>query len=147
MPLLVKFRITNLNQIFSWNLSPVKLNWHTEIPGLWTQELDAGHWTLDSGHWTLDSGLWTLDAGLWMLDSGRWTLDAGLWTLDSGRFSDYTNNHIRTPRSRIWIWTYLFLSHLLNLNRVKWSWNASLAFLGSWNIAQKTSVKTLNQLK
>ena len=39
---------------------------HTGIPGLWTQELDAG-----------------------------------LWTLDTGRFSDYTNNHIRTPRSRI----------------------------------------------
>ena len=34
-------------------------------------------------------------------NSGRWTLDAGLWTLDSGRFSDYTKNHIRTPRSRI----------------------------------------------
>ena len=51
------------------------------------------------------------------LDSGwkSWTLDAGLWTLDSGRFSDYTNNHVRTPRSRIWIWTYLFPSHLLVL--------------------------------
>ena len=23
--------------------------WHTEIPGLWTQELDVGLWTLDSG--------------------------------------------------------------------------------------------------
>ena len=43
---------------------------HTRIPGLWTQELDAGLWTLDSGHWTLDAGLWTLDAGLWTLDSG-----------------------------------------------------------------------------
>ena len=27
--------------------------WHTGIPGLWTQELDAGRWTLDSGPWTL----------------------------------------------------------------------------------------------
>ena len=51
-------------------------NAHTGIPGLWTQELDAGLWTLDSG-------CWTLDAGLWMLDSGRWTLDAGPWTLDA----------------------------------------------------------------
>ena len=48
--------------------------WHTEIPGLWTQELDAGLWMLDAGFWTLEAGLWTLD-------SGRWTLDAGLWTL------------------------------------------------------------------
>ena len=35
----------------------------TGIPGLWTQELDAGLWTLDSGCWTLDAGLWTLDPG------------------------------------------------------------------------------------
>ena len=33
------------------------------------------------------------------------------------------------------------------LNRIKWLWNASLTFLGSWNIAQKTSVKTLIRLK
>ena len=33
------------------------------IPGLWTQELGAGLWTLDSGRWTLDSELWTLDSG------------------------------------------------------------------------------------
>ena len=51
---------------------------HIGIPRLWTQELDAGLWTLDSGRWTLD-------AGLWMLDSGCWTLDARLWTLDPGR--------------------------------------------------------------
>ena len=69
-------------------------NRHTGIPGLRTQELDAGLWTLDSGRWTLGAGLWTLDAGLWALDSE-------LWTLDSGRFSDYKNNHIRTPRGRI----------------------------------------------
>ena len=81
---------------------------NTEIPGLWTQELDAGLSTLDSGYWTLDAALWTLD-------SGCWTLDTGVWTLDSVRFSDYPNNHIRTPRSRRWIWTYLFPSHLLVL--------------------------------
>ena len=45
---------------------------HTRIPGLWTQELDAGLWTLDSGLWTLDAGCWTLDAGLWTLITGRW---------------------------------------------------------------------------
>ena len=39
-------------------------NGHTGIPGLWTQELDAGLWTLDSGRWTLDAGRWTLYAGL-----------------------------------------------------------------------------------
>ena len=33
---------------------------HTGIPGLWTQELDARHWTLDAGVWTLGSELWTL---------------------------------------------------------------------------------------
>ena len=46
-------------------------NGHTGIPGLWTQELDAGLRTL------------TLDAGLWTLDAGFWTLGAGLWTLDT----------------------------------------------------------------
>ena len=57
---------------------------HTGIPGLWTQELDAGQsgrWTLDSGLWMLDSGRWTLDAGHWTLDTGRWILDSGPWTL------------------------------------------------------------------
>ena len=93
----------------------LSLHRHTGIPGPWTQELDAGLWTLDSGRWTLDAGHWTLDAGLWMLDSGLWMLDSELWTLDSGRFFDYTNKHIRTPRSRIWIWTYLFPTHLLVL--------------------------------
>ena len=42
---------------------------HTEIPGLWTQELDAGLWTLDSGRQTLDAGIWTLESGRWTLDS------------------------------------------------------------------------------
>ena len=36
---------------------------HTAIPGLWTQESDAGLWTLVSGRWALDDGLWTLDSG------------------------------------------------------------------------------------
>ena len=27
--------------------------WHTGTLGLWTQELDARHWTLDSGPWIL----------------------------------------------------------------------------------------------
>ena len=58
-------------------------NWYTGIPELWTQELDAGLWTLDSGRWTLGTGLWMLDSGLGTLDSGRWTLDTGLWTLDA----------------------------------------------------------------
>ena len=44
-------------------------NRHTGIPGLWTQELGAGLWTLDSGSWTLDSERWTLDAGLWTLNA------------------------------------------------------------------------------
>ena len=29
---------------------------HTGIPGLWTQELDAGLWTLGSGRWMLHLG-------------------------------------------------------------------------------------------
>ena len=49
---------------------------HTGIPGLWTQKLDVGLWTLDSGRWTLDAGLSTLD-------SRRWTLEAGLRTLNA----------------------------------------------------------------
>ena len=64
---------------------PICRKRHTGIPGLWTQELDAGpRCTLDSGLWTLDSGRWTLDSGRWTLDSGRWTLDAGPWTLHLG---------------------------------------------------------------
>ena len=58
-------------------------NQHTGIPGLWTQELDSGLWTLDAGLWTLNSERWTLDAGLWTLDSGHWTRDSGLWTLNA----------------------------------------------------------------
>ena len=57
---------------------------HTAIPGLWTQESDAGLWTLVSGLWTMDDGRWTVDIGLWTLDSERWTLEARLWTLGSG---------------------------------------------------------------
>ena len=33
---------------------------HIGIPGLWTQELDAGLWTLDSGRRNLGSGPRTL---------------------------------------------------------------------------------------
>ena len=58
--------------------------WHTGIPGLRTQELDTGLWTLNSGRWTLDAG-----PGRWTLDTGRWTLDSGRWTLDSGRWALY----------------------------------------------------------
>ena len=58
---------------------------YTGIPGLWTQELDTGLWTLDSVYWTLDTGLWTLDSGRWTLDAGFWTLDSGLWTLNAER--------------------------------------------------------------
>ena len=64
---------------------------HTGIPGLRTQVLNVGLFTLDSGLWMLDPGRWTLDVGLWTLNSGRWTLDtevqtmgAGLWTLGTG---------------------------------------------------------------
>ena len=65
----------------------ISQNKHTRIPGLWTQVLNAGLWTLDSGRWTLDPGCWALDAGLWSLDSGRWTLDATLWMLGSGHWT------------------------------------------------------------
>ena len=66
--------------------------WHTGIPGLWRQELEAGRWTLDSGRWTLDTGLWTLEFEPWTLGSERWTLntgplDAKLWKLDSRRWT------------------------------------------------------------
>ena len=42
--------------------------WHTGIPELWTQKLDAGLWTLDDEVWTLDAGWWDfhpLDCGSW----------------------------------------------------------------------------------
>ena len=55
--------------------------WHTGIPWLWTQVLDAGLWTLDFGRWTLDAGFWTLDAGRWTLDAILCTLGFGHWTL------------------------------------------------------------------
>ena len=61
-----------------------RMFWHTGIPGLWTQELDAGLWMLDAGRWILDAGPWTLDAGRWTVDAGRWTLDATLRKLGSG---------------------------------------------------------------
>ena len=60
--------------------------WHTGIPGLWTQELDVGLWTLDSERWTLDAVLWTLGSGRWTLDSGRWTLDGGGWAVGSRHY-------------------------------------------------------------
>ena len=41
-----------------------ELKRRTEIPGLWTQELDTGLWTLDSERWAVDVGLWTLNARL-----------------------------------------------------------------------------------
>ena len=50
-------------------------------PGLWTQELDAGLWTLGSGRWILDSGLSTLESGRWTFDATLWTLGFGHWTL------------------------------------------------------------------
>ena len=46
---------------------------YSGIPRLWTQELDAGLWTLDSG-----LSRWTLDAGRWILQFGR-----GLCALDT----------------------------------------------------------------
>ena len=54
------------------------INGHTGIPGPWTQELDAGLWTLDSERWTLDPGRWTPDPGRWTMDDGLWMLDFGL---------------------------------------------------------------------
>ena len=57
---------------------------HTGIPGPYTQELDAGIWTLDSGHLTLNATFWMLDPGLWALNAGYWTLDVGCYTLDAG---------------------------------------------------------------
>ena len=82
---------------FLWVLLWQMFIWsgHTGIPGLWTQELDVGLWTLGSERWYLDARLWTLYSGRWTLnldaelstlDSGHWTLDAGcwLWTLNSG---------------------------------------------------------------
>ena len=108
----------------------------------WT--LDSGCWTLDAGHWTLDSGLWSLDAGLLTPDFGLWTLNAGLWTFLRLRKQPYKNTWEQNMNVNIPI---SFTSSSSNLNRIKWPWNASLAFLDSWNIAQKTSVKTLIQLK
>ena len=53
------FYLKNGNELE--NLSTVKR--HTGIPGLWTQELDAGLWTLVSRRWTLDAALRKLDSG------------------------------------------------------------------------------------
>ena len=63
---------------------------HTGIPGLSTQELDAGLWAFVSGRWTLDAERWTLYAGLWALDSEPWTLDSVRWTMGTGPWTlDY----------------------------------------------------------
>ena len=45
------------------NVQVEYFQWHTRIPGLWTQELDAGLWALDSRRWTLDARPWTMDPG------------------------------------------------------------------------------------
>ena len=76
------------------------VGWHTGIPGLWKQELDAGLWMLDSGRWTLDAALWTLDSGRWTLDAGPWTLDPGRWTLDAGLWT--LDSELSTLNSRRW---------------------------------------------
>ena len=68
----MNIKVRNLLPLF-----PV-IDKRTGIPGLWTQELDAGLTMLDSGRWTLDPRLWMLDDGLWTLESGHWTLDVGL---------------------------------------------------------------------
>ena len=47
------------------------IEWHTGIPGLWMQELNAGRWTLDAGRWTLDAGCWAQGAELWTLEAAR----------------------------------------------------------------------------
>ena len=60
----------NKTRLLIWNLK-----WHTGIPGLWTQEFDAGLWTLDSGRWNLDAGPWTVDSERRELDCGHWMLD------------------------------------------------------------------------
>ena len=97
-PTLIDLILTNQSQLFMKSKTFITGIWHchghTGVPGLLTQVLDAGLWTLDSrrstldtGLWTLDSGCWTLDAGLWKLDSGIWTLAAWLWTLDPGRWT------------------------------------------------------------
>ena len=60
------------------NESNIRAFLHTGTFGLWTQELDAGLWTLDPGCWTLDAGIWTLDYRPSTLDAGLWNLVAGL---------------------------------------------------------------------
>ena len=56
---------------------------HIGIPGLQTQVLDAGLWTLDSGRQTLEAGVWTLDSRQRTLNPGRWTLDPERQTADA----------------------------------------------------------------
>ena len=69
--LLQQFFIDFLKLIktFSWV-------WHTGIPGLWMQVLNAGLWTLDAGCYTLDAGLWTLDT---IVDCFRTESEPSFW--------------------------------------------------------------------
>ena len=53
---------------------------HTGIPGLWTQELDAGLWTLDCKHQTLHAGLWKLISETWTPDAERQAVDVKTFT-------------------------------------------------------------------
>ena len=62
----VKTRIFVQKEYFEFGIKKAFLE-------LWTQELDAGLWTLVSGRWTLDAGLWTLHSGRWTPDPGRYT--------------------------------------------------------------------------
>ena len=100
----------------------VNLNGHTGIPGVWTQVLDAGLWTLGSGLWTLDSGRWTLD-------SGRYTLDAGLWTLDT-----FSENCFNVSKH----WTLLHL----NISEQNQNPVSDSAWLNCWKFFGCKSLRT-----
>ena len=60
----IYFVLINFNYLLERRKKVSKNDRHTGIPGLWTQELDAGLWTLNAGLWTLDSGRWILDVSL-----------------------------------------------------------------------------------
>ena len=122
------------NLFLNFVLCIIALDRHTGIPGPWTQELDAGLWTLDTGLWTLGSGLWTLG-------SGRWTLDAGLWTLDAGRWNLYAGSWNLDAGS----WTLDHGRWILDAGLSLWTLDATLWTLDSGHWSLSLTVLEQNQ--
>ena len=95
-------RLWNLSNLMGTNVwKRINFIWHTGIPGLWTQVLDAGLWTFDYRRWTLDSVLWALNARLWtcrLLTAKSWSRRGASYQ-PASKCDCLTINHMCLPCS------------------------------------------------